>query len=89
MKHFILVSILLINLIVVAQNVTINYQTWNPSSPPCNIFASATNATGYSNLTAAVTFTSGFANNISINKNVNKQIRRELLKKPVRELETA
>ena len=26
-----------------AQNVTINYQTWNPSSPPCNLFGTATN----------------------------------------------
>jgi hypothetical protein len=26
-----------------AQNVTIDYQTWNPSSPPCNIFGTAIN----------------------------------------------
>ncbi len=27
----------------IAQNVTIDYQTWNPSSPPCNIFGTAIN----------------------------------------------
>lgn len=26
-----------------SQNVTIDYAAWNPSSPPCNVFAAATN----------------------------------------------
>ncbi|MGH2645039.1 MAG: hypothetical protein ACRDE2_13885, partial [Chitinophagaceae bacterium] len=34
---------LLITAMLYAQDVTIDYQTWNPSNPPCNLFASATN----------------------------------------------
>ncbi len=33
----------LIGLIAYSQNVTIDYQAWNPSSPPCNIFAAGVN----------------------------------------------
>jgi len=29
--------------IAFSQNVTINYQTWNPPSPPCDVFNTATN----------------------------------------------
>lgn len=29
--------------IAFSQNVTINYQTWNPPSPPCDVFNAATN----------------------------------------------
>ncbi len=48
MKKITLVIFLLIETIAFSQNVTINYETWNPSSPPCNIFGSSTNvpATG-------------------------------------------
>lgn len=35
-------SMLLLNA-ATAQNVIIDYQTWNPSSPPCNIFGAAIN----------------------------------------------
>lgn len=34
---------LLISLFSISQNVTINYQTWNLSNPPCDIFNTATN----------------------------------------------
>ena len=48
MKRLIFACTLLINFAAHAQNVTIDYQAWNPSNPPCNVFASATNvpATG-------------------------------------------
>jgi hypothetical protein len=36
-------AIQLFSLIAFSQNVTINYQTWNPSSPPCDVFNTATN----------------------------------------------
>ncbi|MBP9213681.1 MAG: T9SS type A sorting domain-containing protein [Chitinophagaceae bacterium] len=55
MKKIILAIFLLMEVIAFAQNVTINYETWNPSSPPCNIFGSSTNvpATGTTSGTIA------------------------------------
>ncbi|MBS1638634.1 MAG: hypothetical protein JSR12_01135, partial [Bacteroidetes bacterium] len=48
MKHVILTFMLLLSVAAHSQNVTIDYQAWNPNNPPCNIFANATNvpATG-------------------------------------------
>jgi len=39
---FIGLSFLFISQSLIAQNVVINYEAWNPSNPPCNLFASAT-----------------------------------------------
>lgn len=48
MKNKLLTAVMLgISLLTTAisfsQNVTINYQTWNPTSPPCDVFNAATN----------------------------------------------
>lgn len=32
-----------ISFLVFSQNVVIDYQAWNPTSPPCNIFGTGTN----------------------------------------------
>jgi hypothetical protein len=55
MKKIILALFLLIETIAFTQNITIDYQAWNPSSPPCNIFGSSTNvpATGTTSGTIA------------------------------------
>ena len=42
MKKLTLAVFLLVQTISYTQNVTIDYQAWNPSSPPCNIFGSST-----------------------------------------------
>ncbi len=48
MKKIILAIFLLVETIAFAQNVTIDYQAWSPTSQPCNIFGNSTNvpATG-------------------------------------------
>lgn len=48
MKRILIALLLLTYTALEAQNVTIDYQAWNPSNPPCNIFNTATNvpATG-------------------------------------------
>lgn len=48
MKKIILAIFLLIETIAFAQNATIDYEAWNPTSQPCNIFGNSTNvpATG-------------------------------------------
>ncbi len=55
MKKIILAILLLVETIAFAQNVTIDYQAWNPTSPPCNIFGNSTNvpATGTTSGTIA------------------------------------
>jgi len=35
--------LLLTNSVSHSQNVTIDYQSWNPSNPPCNVFAGGVN----------------------------------------------
>lgn len=49
-KNINLIILLLITIAGTTQNVTIDYEAWDPSSPPCNVFANATNvpATGVS-----------------------------------------
>lgn len=48
MKHCISLLSLLISLAAIGQNVTIDYQTWNPSGTTCSLFVNPTNvpATG-------------------------------------------
>ncbi|TAH12254.1 MAG: T9SS C-terminal target domain-containing protein [Sphingobacteriia bacterium] len=48
MKSIIIALAVSLSIISNAQNVTIDYQAWNPSNPPCNLFGIATNvpATG-------------------------------------------
>ncbi len=48
MKHLISILLLSFSISAISQNVTIDYQTWNPSGTTCSLFVSATNvpATG-------------------------------------------
>lgn len=50
MKTFISFLLLLLSATSFAQNVTIDYEAWNPSNPPCSLFVNVTNvpATGTS-----------------------------------------
>ena len=43
LKTFMIGATQLATVIAFSQNVTINYQTWNPPSPPCDVFNTATN----------------------------------------------
>lgn len=50
MKHLISILLLLFSISAISQNVTIDYQAWNPSGTTCSLFVNATNvpATGTS-----------------------------------------
>lgn len=52
-KLFTILIFLLISTRMFAQNVIINYEAWNPSSPPCNIFGSGVNVPDTSNGSAS------------------------------------
>lgn len=48
MKYILTLFIALFSITANSQNVTVNYQTWNPANPPCKLFVNPTNvpATG-------------------------------------------
>lgn len=50
MKHLFNILLLLLSLQAISQNVTIDYQTWNPAGTTCSLFVNPTNvpATGTS-----------------------------------------